>query len=69
MKTSFKPYVPMDPMEQVIQQVKNVFKKASERLWRDQKDYCEIGMSSCGCGWRGHYPVSGCPCCSRSFVS
>ena len=31
------------------------------------KDYCEVGMSSCSCGWVGKYPVSGCPECNRSF--
>jgi hypothetical protein len=31
-------------------------------------DYCEIGMSSCRCGWQGDYPVSGCPNCHHSFV-
>ena len=31
-------------------------------------DYCEIGMSSCRCGWQGKYPVSGCPNCHHSFV-
>ncbi len=31
-------------------------------------DYCEIGMSSCSCGWSGKYPLSGCPRCSHSFV-
>lgn len=34
-----------------------------------QPGYCEIGMSSCGCGWRGSYPISGCPRCNHSFVS
>ena len=33
------------------------------------KDYCEIGMSHCRCGWQGEYPVSGCPRCHTSFVS
>ena len=31
--------------------------------------YCQIGMSSCRCGWSGDYPVSGCPKCHTSFVS
>jgi hypothetical protein len=35
---------------------------------REKPGYCEIGMSSCRCGWRGEYPVSGCPSCNRSFV-
>lgn len=68
-KCSFKPYKPLTPIQQATNQIKNVFKRASERLWRDQSDYCEIGMSSCQCGWRGRYPLSGCPCCSKSFVS
>ena len=47
------------------------FDKAQEIREQEEKqrDYCPIGMSHCVCcGWRGKYPVSGCPNCHNSFV-
>jgi len=46
-----------------------IMKARQDILNKQNKDYCEIGMSNCGsCGWQGEYPVSGCPNCNNSFV-
>ena len=57
-----------DKIDFTILTDKNFYEANPKQFIKIGNDYCEIGMSSCSCGWQGEYPVSGCPNCNHSFV-